>query len=115
VIAVEPGTYRFLLRGRPARVCAPRDYRPGRTYHAGVEGRRTVVRVRVLETRAGDNGTWELTIRIALPDTARYLAADPGANRDDYTSNPIRAAREVDGGPIEAILHRCPDTRYSLA
>jgi hypothetical protein len=44
VIAVEPGTLRFLLRGRPVRVCAPRSYKPGRYYRAGIQGRRTAER-----------------------------------------------------------------------
>jgi hypothetical protein len=102
MINVEPGTYKFLLHGRTVQVRTPRAHRPGQTTRAGIADRRNSnVRVRVLEVEPEPDGHL-VRIQLAPDRIVHYLAGDPGANRGDYTTNPIRAARETNGGPIEA-------------
>jgi hypothetical protein len=101
MIPVTAGTLKFILRGRAVRVEVPREYRKGKVYSAGTGPKRRC-RVVVVDVARLEGG-WELLVRHCSQPPVWYLAASPGAQRADYTSNPLRAAREANGSPIEAV------------
>ena len=102
MIELEPGVYRFLLRGRVVRIQASRGQRVGRILKAGVKDRKATVQVAILESKR-KNGAYEIAIKLHAPEQVFYLAANPGASRSDYVTNPSRAAREANGTAIEAV------------
>lgn len=103
MILIDKPKLKFLLAGRAVNieVSSPR-YTKGRVYSVGLRHSRTICRAEVLTILTLENG-YELRLKHWTQDKAVYLAANPGAIRADYTSNPARAARERDGSPIEAV------------
>ena len=94
MIELEPGLYRFLLRGRVVRIQASRGQRVGRILKAGVKDRKATAQVAILESKR-KNDLYEIAIKLHAPEQVFYLAANPGASRSDYVTNPSRAAREA--------------------
>jgi hypothetical protein len=104
VIIIDPRKLRFLRAGRTVTVTVVRPYRVGRDYAAGARRGHAVLRVRIIDCEATSGG-WALVVRQHTLEPAVYLAASPGVIRSDYTIRLDQAAREVDGSPIEAVIH----------
>jgi hypothetical protein len=108
VIIITKPKLRFLDAGRAITLTVARPRRVGRDYPAGPRHGHPVTRVHVHACTQTPDG-WELKLTQHRIDQAIYLAASPGSQHSDYTTNPARAAREPGGSPIEA----APDTRYA--
>lgn len=101
MIIVDRNHLKFLLSGRTIRVKVPREYRKGRSYNAGTNTKKAVVRVEIIDIYR-DTGHWELLIRQSAEEVVYYLSANPAGSRADYTTNPARAARNPDGVALQA-------------
>ena len=102
MILLDKAKLKFLLAGRAIDVDVPRAYDKRRIYSVGVRPKHAVCRAQILNATETADG-WTLTIRQHTEDVPVFLAANPGAIRADYTTNPARAAREANGSPIEAV------------
>jgi len=101
MIIVDRRRLRFLQAGRVITVDVQRRYKTGRDHDCGARAEHVVCRVHVLSCTRGERG-YTLELKRAQPKPI-YLAANPAAQRGDYTTNPARAARD-ETGAIEAVI-----------
>jgi hypothetical protein len=107
MIELDSRKLRFLRNGRTIELDAPRRYAIGKAITVQVHGeQRSRLRVQVLDAVEVEPGAWKLTVQQYSREEVWYLTANPGAQRNDYTQNPARAAREPSGGLVEAIRDR---------
>jgi hypothetical protein len=103
MIELDSRKLRFLRAGRTVELDSPRSYATGKAITVQVHGeQRSRLRVQVLDAQKHE-GAWRLRVQQYSREEVWYLTANPGAQRNDYTQNPARAAREPSGGLIEAV------------
>jgi hypothetical protein len=114
MIELDSRKLKFLRNGRTIELDAPRRYATGKAITVRVHGeQRSRLRVQVLDAVEIEPGAWKLRVQQYAREEVWYLTANPGAQRNDYTQNPLRAAREPSGAPVEAYRRDSTLDRYA--